>query len=267
MTGVAGSTLSILVVGSTMIDLVAFADRLPDAGETVVGERFIQGFGGKGANQAVMAARFGAAVAMVGTVGDDANGRLIVDNLRAQGVATDDVSVAVGSSGVAPIWVDGDGMNRIIVIPGTNGLVSPAAAAAAVERIRPAVVVGQFEIPQPATAAAFAAARAIGAVTILNPAPGASIAPDLLASLPRPEGAPSRGSRRGIPPRPQLAHAGTDRAWAAAPRRGWAARAAARRSRSCPGVPRGQPIPPHGGCVRCLRAARARARRHGRHPH
>ena len=181
MTGVAGSTLSILVVGSTMIDLVAFADRLPDAGETVVGERFIQGFGGKGANQAVMAARFGAAVAMVGTVGDDVNGRLIVDNLRAQGVATDDVSVAVGSSGVAPIWVDGDGMNRIIVIPGTNGLVSPAAAAAAVERIRPAVVVGQFEIPQPATAAAFAAARAIGAVTILNPAPGAPIAPDLLA--------------------------------------------------------------------------------------
>lgn len=181
MTGVTGSTLSILVVGSTMIDLVAFADRLPDAGETVVGERFLQGFGGKGANQAVMAARFGAAVALVGTVGDDANGRLIVDNLRAQGVATDDVSVAVGSSGVAPIWVDGAGMNRIIVIPGANELVAPDAAAAAVHRIGPAVVVGQFEIPQPATVAAFGAARAIGAVTILNPAPGAPIAPDLLA--------------------------------------------------------------------------------------
>lgn len=176
-----GSRLSILVVGSTMIDLVAFADRLPDPGETVVGHRFLQGFGGKGANQAVMAARFGAAVAMVGTVGDDANGRLIVDNLRTQGVAVDDVSVASGSSGVAPIWVDGAGMNRIIVIPGANELVAPDAAAAAVERIGPAVVVGQFEIPQPATAAAFAAARAIGAVTILNPAPGAPIAPDLLA--------------------------------------------------------------------------------------
>ena len=181
MTGVAESALSILVVGSSMIDLVAFADRLPDAGETVVGVRFLQGFGGKGANQAVMAARFGARVAMVGMVGDDANGRLILDNLRAQGVATHDVSVAVGSSGVAPIWVDGAGTNRIIVIPGANGLVSPTIAAAAVARIRPAVVVGQFEIPQPATTAAFAAARTVGAVTILNPAPGAPIADDLLA--------------------------------------------------------------------------------------
>ncbi len=179
MTG-AAHPLSILVVGSSMIDLVAFADRLPDAGETVVGVRFLQGFGGKGANQAVMAARFGADVAMVGMVGDDPNGQLILDNLRAQGVATHDMSVAAGSSGVAPIWVDGAGTNRVIVIPGANGLVSPVIAAAAVERIRPGIVIGQFEIPQPATSAAFAAARTIGAVTILNPAPGAPITDDLL---------------------------------------------------------------------------------------
>ena len=181
MVEVPGSRLSILVVGSTMIDLVAFAERLPDPGETVVGQRFLQGFGGKGANQAVMAARFGAAVAMVGMVGDDANGRLIIDNLRAQGIAVDDVGMAAGSSGVAPIWVDGAGMNRIIVIPGANALISPGAAAAAVHRLEPAVVVGQFEVPQPVTAAAFAAARSIGAVTILNPAPGAGIEADLLA--------------------------------------------------------------------------------------
>ena len=171
----------IVVVGSTMIDLVAFADRLPGPGETLVGTRFLQGFGGKGANQAVAASRFGASVAMVNAVGDDSNGQAIVANLVAQGVATDDVAVVEGTSGVAPIWVDGAGMNRIIIIPGTNALVEPGAAAAAVRRVRAAVVVGQFEIPQVATTAAFAAAREIGATTILNPAPGAAIEPALLA--------------------------------------------------------------------------------------
>jgi ribokinase len=164
-----------------MIDLVAFADRLPGPGETLVGTRFLQGFGGKGANQAVAAARFGASVAMVNAVGDDPNGRAIVDNLAAQGVATDDVAVVRGTSGVASIWVDGAGMNRIIIIPGTNALVEPGAAADAVRRMGPAVVVGQFEIPQVATTAAFAAARETGATTILNPAPGAPIEPALLA--------------------------------------------------------------------------------------
>ena len=163
-----------------MIDLVAFAARLPGPGETLVGTTFLQGFGGKGANQAVAAARFGASVAMVNTVGDDPNGRAILDNLTAQGVATDDVAVVRGTSGVAPIWVDGAGMNRIIIIPGTNALVEPAAAADAVRRFRPAVVVGQFEIPQVATTAAFAAARETGATTILNPAPGAPIEQALL---------------------------------------------------------------------------------------
>ena len=172
---------TIVVVGSTMIDLVAYADRLPEAGETLIGSRFLQGFGGKGANQAVAAARFGASVRMVGAVGDDPNGRAIRANLEAQGVATDDVAIVAATSGVAPIWVDGAGMNRIIVIPGANVEVDPDAAAAAVRAARPAVVLGQFEIPQRATAAAFRAARDSGAVTILNPAPGAPIEPGLLA--------------------------------------------------------------------------------------
>jgi ribokinase len=175
------SAVRIVVVGSTMIDLVAFADRLPDAGETLVGTAFLQGFGGKGANQAVAAARLGASVAMVNAVGDDPNGRAIVANLAAEGVATDDVAVVAGTSGVAPIWVDGAGMNRIIVIPGTNGLVAPDRAAAAVRRIRPAVVLGQFEIPQAVTTAGFAAAREVGATSILSPAPAAAIEPELLA--------------------------------------------------------------------------------------
>ncbi len=176
------SAPSILVVGSTMVDLVTFAERLPDAGETVFGASFLQGFGGKGANQAVMAARFGVSVAMAGTVGNDANGRSILDNLRDQGVAVDDVTVAPGASGVAPIWVDGAGMNRIIVIPGANRLVPAPAVSSAVARLRPTVVVGQFEIPQAVTAEAFAAARRVGAITVLNPAPGAHIEPTLLAA-------------------------------------------------------------------------------------
>ena len=177
-----GGAPRIVVVGSTMIDLVAFADRLPGPGETVVGTRFLQGFGGKGANQAVAAARFGAEVTLVAAVGDDANGRAIVANLREQGVAVDDVAIVESTSGVALIWVDRAGMNRIVIIPGANDLVDPAHAGAIVERLRPAVVVGQFEIPQAATTAAFAAARRLGALTILNPAPGAPIEPALLAA-------------------------------------------------------------------------------------
>jgi ribokinase len=181
VTGPFGADPRIVVVGSTMVDLVAFADRLPEAGETVVGTRFHQGFGGKGANQAVMAARLRAAVWMVAAVGADANGEAIRANLRAQDVRVDDVATVEATSGVAPIWVDGAGMNRIVIVPGANRLVDGAVAAAAVRRARPQVVVGQFEIPQAVTARAFAAARETGATTVLNPAPGASIEPDLLA--------------------------------------------------------------------------------------
>lgn len=173
---------SILVVGSTMIDLIAYADRLPEAGETLVGRDFRSGFGGKGANQAVAAARFGARVAMVNTVGDDAYGPQTIENFRAQGVDATFVRQVPGSSGVAPIWVDGAGMNRIIIVPGANLRVPVELALDAVREVRPAVVVGQFEIPQAVTAAAFRAARDDGAVTVLNPAPGDAVDPELLAA-------------------------------------------------------------------------------------
>ena len=170
----------IVVVGSTMIDLVAYADRLPDDGETVVGTSYQTGFGGKGANQAVVAARFGARVAMVNTLGDDSHGAAYLERFAAEGIDTTFVRRTPGSSGVAPIWVDASGTNRIIIVPGANMEVSPDVAAAAVEALLPDVVVGQFEIPQTATAAAFAAARRLGATTILNPAPAAPIDPELL---------------------------------------------------------------------------------------
>jgi ribokinase len=172
----------IVVVGSTMIDLIAYADRLPDDGETVVGTRYETGFGGKGANQAVMAARFGAEVAMVNTVGDDDHGSAYLDKLAAEGIDTTFMRRVPGSSGVAPIWVDGHGTNRIIVVPGANDRVLAEVAAEGVDTFRPDVVIGQFEIPQRTTAAGFAAARRIGATTVLNPGPAAAIEPDLLAA-------------------------------------------------------------------------------------
>jgi ribokinase len=171
----------IVVVGSTMIDQVAYADRLPGDGETVIGSTYVVGFGGKGANQAVMAARFGAEVAMVNTVGDDGHGTAYLERFASEGIDTTYMRRVAGSSGVAPIWVDRAGTNRIIVVPGANHEVLPDVAAEAVEALRPQVVLGQFEIPQTTTAAGFAAARKVGAMTVLNPAPAAEVDPALLA--------------------------------------------------------------------------------------
>jgi len=171
----------IVVVGSTMIDLVAYADRLPDDGETVVGSSYVTGFGGKGANQAVVAARFGARVAMVNTLGDDSHGEAYLERFASEGIDTSFVRRTEGSSGVAPIWVDARGTNRIIIVPGANLEVRPDLAAEAVTALKPQIVIGQFEIPQATTAAGFGAARGIGATTILNPAPGAGVDSGLLA--------------------------------------------------------------------------------------
>ena len=173
---------SILVVGSTMIDLIAYADVLPEAGQTVVGTGFAMGFGGKGANQAVAAARLGARVAMVNCVGEDSYGADTLRNFEEQGVDATWVRQVPGSSGVAPIWVDAAGMNRIICVPGANEETSPELAVAAFDALRPSVVVAQFETPQATTAAVFARARAAGVTTVLNPAPAAPIEDPVIAA-------------------------------------------------------------------------------------
>jgi ribokinase len=175
------TTPRIAVVGSTNIDLIAYASRIPGPGETIEGERFQMGFGGKGANQAVMARILGADVWMVNCLGDDAYGSMTLDNFAEYGVGTAHVHRVTGSSGVAPIWVEPDGTNRIIVIPGANHRLTPQQATDAIADIDPGVVLGQFEIPQAVTAAGFGEARARGATTILNPAPAADIADELLA--------------------------------------------------------------------------------------
>ena len=174
---------AIAVVGSLNIDLIAYTQRVPGAGETVMGDRFAMGFGGKGANQAVMAARLGARVSMVGALGDDMYADMTFDNLARQGIDAAHVARVPGSSGVAPIWVEPDGTNRIIVVGGANDAVDPAVAADAVRSMRRLdAVIGQLEIPQAVTTAAFQAARARGALTILNPAPAAPLSADLLAA-------------------------------------------------------------------------------------
>lgn len=172
----------IVVVGSTMIDMVAYTHRVPEAGETIIGENFVTGFGGKGANQAVMAKRFGGNVSMVNTLGNDVFGDSVLKNFQDQGVDTTFIARTEGASGVAPIWVESDGTNRIIVIPGANNAMTPAQAQSALEGLKSyQIVIGQLEIPQAVTTQGFITAHDNGAITILNPAPFAEIAPELIA--------------------------------------------------------------------------------------
>ena len=112
---------SIVVLGGINMDLVTVSPRLPEAGETVVGSRFLTYPGGKGANQAVAAVRMGASVAMVGRVGDDVFGPQLIDSLAASGVDVSGVAVEAGaSSGLAVISIDASSQNRIIQILGAN---------------------------------------------------------------------------------------------------------------------------------------------------
>src|SRR5262249_2262056 len=138
----------VLVIGSTMTDMIAYAPVLPEAGETVVGESFALGFGGKGANQAVMCALLGASVSFVGCVGDDVFGQMTLDNFASFGIDASRVARTGGAaSGAAPIWVDEGAENRIIVVPGANDLLDPVPVEAAVREISPDVVLCQLEIP------------------------------------------------------------------------------------------------------------------------
>lgn len=172
----------IVVVGSTMIDMIAYSQKVPSAGETVIGDSFSLGFGGKGANQAVMASRMGAKVYMVNTLGDDVFGDTTLKNFHDQGIDTTYVARVPGASGVAPIWVEPNGTNRIICVPGANNAMTIEQAKNAISNLAAAkVVIGQLEIPQEVTIAAFKQARALGLTTILNPAPFASLSKELVA--------------------------------------------------------------------------------------
>src|SRR5579872_7223454 len=116
----------IAVVGSANIDLTTFTEQFPKPGETIFGQKFDLGFGGKSANQAVAARLCGADVAMVARVGDDMFGEATIQNFKSFGIDTSRVLMTPGvSTGVAPIFVDSNGQNRILVVKGANDRLSP----------------------------------------------------------------------------------------------------------------------------------------------
>jgi ribokinase len=173
----------VCVVGSSNIDLIAKVPRLPKLGETLVGHSFHLGYGGKGANQAVMAAKLGAQVVMVTKVGRDVFGEGTLANYRQQGVdATHVLFDDDRFSGVAPILVDDSGRNVIVVVPGANMGLTPDDARRARDAITAAaVLICQLEVPVETTLEAFQIAKAAGVRTMLNPAPAAPLPDDLLA--------------------------------------------------------------------------------------
>ena len=162
----------VCVVGSANIDQVSYVKRTPNDGETVFGDSYQMGFGGKGANQAVMAGILGAEVYVITCLGSDVYRDMTIENFKNNDVITDYIQTVDGSSGVAPIWVDESGQNRIIVIPGANDLIDGSLAIEALEKIgKPDVLVGQFEIPMNVNEQVFSYAYKNGVKTVLNPAP------------------------------------------------------------------------------------------------
>ena len=173
------SARRIMVVGSLNLDLVVQVERLPLPGETTLGGQLLSAAGGKGANQAVAAARLGAAVSMVGRVGRDTWGRLLVQTLRGEGVDTRHVRRTAGPSGVALITVDRRGENCIAVAPGANAALQPSDLPTRLAGRVDSLVV-QLETPLPTVEAALQRARAEGVWAILNAAPALEAARLLL---------------------------------------------------------------------------------------
>jgi ribokinase len=175
----------IAVVGSANIDLTTFADHFPKPGETIFGQRFDLGFGGKGANQAVAARLCGSEVFMVARVGTDLFGPATIENFRQQGIDPTHVKQVDGlSSGVAPIFVEPNGQNRIIVVKGANDAVKPADVDAAADTLKSAdCIVLQFEIPIETVYYTVGFARKHGIRCIVNPAPAQPVDMKALSEL------------------------------------------------------------------------------------
>jgi ribokinase len=174
----------VAVVGSLNIDLVVGLDRMPQAGETVFGSSLERHPGGKGLNQAVAAARLESEVHMIGAVGDDGSGDWLLDVVRREGIQSDGIATAPGTSGTALIEVDSSGQNRIIVIPGANDQVDPGAVAAHLKSLKAVdVVLTQGEVPIEVMAAAADAGKKIGAQVIVNPAPVRDYPKELLKNV------------------------------------------------------------------------------------
>jgi ribokinase len=172
----------LLVVGSANADLVIGVERRPAAGETVLGSDLVVHPGGKGANQAVAAARLGARTALLARVGDDAHGRLLLDSQRAAGVDTAGVLVGGAPTGVALITVDPSGDNSIVVSPGANGRLTPEDVRSAGNLLASSrVVSAQLEIPLE-TVVEVVRNLAPGSRFVLNPSPPRALPAEVLAA-------------------------------------------------------------------------------------
>lgn len=163
----------VVVIGSLNMDLVVRAPRLPKGGETLAGHTFTTAPGGKGANQAVAAARLGARVAMIGCVGADPYGDFLTRSLLREGIDCQGVSVAAEvPTGIASILVDDQGQNAIVIVAGGNGELSAAHLQAQESVLDQAkLVIAQLEVPLATVGDALARAHALGKTVILNPAP------------------------------------------------------------------------------------------------
>ncbi len=172
----------ITVVGSINVDLVINSDRIPLPGETIKGRGFQVISGGKGANQAVAAARQGIATSFIGCIGDDDFGQSQKENLKEENINIKYLSkVDNESTGVAVIVVETSGDNRIILSPGANDRLTPELVEAAEDAIsRSKILICQLETPLPAVKKALEIARANGTITVLNPAPAASLDSSIL---------------------------------------------------------------------------------------
>ena len=172
------------VIGSSNIDQIAYTKNIPADGETLFGDSFQMGFGGKGANQAVMAGLLGADVYMITCLGDDVYKEMTINNYEANNVNTDHIQLVKGASGVAPIWVDATGQNRIIVIPGANNEIDAQKAISSIEAIgNISVLVGQCEIPMEVNHEVFQYAKSNSITTIFNPAPAKKLEREFLEHI------------------------------------------------------------------------------------
>jgi ribokinase len=174
----------VVVVGSVNQDLVVSADRIPRPGETVTGSDFQYFAGGKGANQAVAAARLGASVSMVAKVGDDAFGATLRQGLERDGIDTAAVKSASGCSGIAVIAKDPAGENAIVVVAGANGKLTPVDLEENLNLIRDAgIVLCQLEVPLETVEYLAVLTERFGVPMMLDPAPARALRPDLLCRM------------------------------------------------------------------------------------
>ena len=163
----------ICVIGSSNIDQFSYISEFPSSGETLIGDSFETGFGGKGANQAVMAGLLGADVYMISCLGNDIFGDSTINNFIENNVNVDHIQRVKISSGVAPIWVNAKGENKIIVIPGANNEIDSNKAKASLQEIENvSYLVGQAEIPMDVNHDVFDYAKQNNITTVFNPAPG-----------------------------------------------------------------------------------------------